>query len=132
LHAAHRFKFDFYSLLLRYEPAIAGNSDNTFAHFSRPFAHRKHLKQPSGRNLHLLGMGTGSPFLVDPEGKPKDNISVSVNSLEFGWLCGLDLYPAASRSTCLAGQKAACRPFIDSSNHHWVDRSNPQLLRFVA
>jgi hypothetical protein len=95
--------FGFSSLLLRARPAIVGNSDNTFAHFSRPFACLKHFKQPSGLRLHLLVMGTGGPFLVDPKGKPKDNISVSVNTVQFGLQGGLILHGDSSRSTCLAG-----------------------------
>jgi hypothetical protein len=79
------------------------NSDNTFAHFSRPFAYLKHFKQPSGLGVHLLVMGTGGPFLVDPKGKPKDNISVSVNTVQFGLQGGLILHGDSSRTTCLAG-----------------------------
>jgi hypothetical protein len=48
-------------------------------------------------------MGTGGPFLVDPKGKPKDNISVSVNTVQFGLQGGLILHGDSSRSTCLAG-----------------------------
>ena len=45
----------------------------------------KQFKQPSGLVAHLHAVGTGSPFLVDGKGKPKDNISVSVNPLRCGW-----------------------------------------------
>jgi hypothetical protein len=103
LSAACDLDFGFYSLLRRACLAIVGNSDNTFAHFYRPFAYLKHFRQPSGLRVHLLVMGTGSPFLVDPKGKPKDNISVSVNPVGF-WLQGeLVLHGDPSRSTYLAG-----------------------------
>jgi hypothetical protein len=58
----------------------------------------KHFKQPSGPGEHLLFLGIGSPFLVDREGKPKDNISVSANSVGFGREGGPIFHSAPSLS----------------------------------
>jgi hypothetical protein len=60
----------------------------------------KHFKQPSGLPAHLLVLGMGSPFLVDREGKPKDNISVSVKCVEFGHHGGPIFHLARSWSRC--------------------------------
>src|ERR1700683_4237670 len=43
------------------------------------------FKQPYALVPHLYPVATGSAFLVDPKGKPKDNISVSVIPLRLGW-----------------------------------------------
>ncbi len=78
-------------------------------------------------------MGTGSPFLVDRKGKPKDNISVSVNTVQFGLQGGLILHgDSIAEHLFSSGKKWSVGHLSIQTTIPGVDRSNPQLLRFVA
>src|ERR1700683_1788937 len=87
------------------------------------------FKQPYALVPHLYPVATGSAFLVDPKGKPKDNISVSVIPLRFGWQRRPIFRELLRGAAVWHGKKAVCRPY-DPNNPTLMDRSNPPLLDF--
>jgi hypothetical protein len=102
--AARQINFDFCSLSGRGSANPCGDPGQplaTFLHSITPsVAIPKHFKQPYGLDAHLVFLGTGSPFLVDRKGKPKHNISVSVNPVEFGRQGGAIFHLAPTWSRC--------------------------------
>jgi hypothetical protein len=70
--------FDFCSLIARAHEASQANLGNSLHTIARSAPTLKHFRQPYDREPHLHKRETGSPFLVDRKGKPKDNTSVSV------------------------------------------------------
>jgi hypothetical protein len=91
------------------------------------FAYLKHSKQPTARRVHLLLMGMGSPFLVDHSGKPKDNISVSLNLLGFG-RSGVSFSRRFLRQAPIKlAKRRAAGHFQNQTTTNRADRSNPQV-----